>query len=910
MKEGTLLVAPPGAGHKKEQLFEEVIRNCPVNDFSSALFVGPNNFVLSTARNQFYSFLKKSSGQRAYIPFKTATIKQLASDLHEKYGEKNTVSDHIKTLVLCEILKDKNIGYARILSDLSTKIRHYIPDKDLRQVKEDVKNLIFEEKAVERAENALDVLCLYEKELHSKNILDPDDMLRSSLPLIRDHISPPLLVIDGFHDPTGLEMKIIRELIEKSERVYILAEEGTEILEYVQSLKLNIILRKLEHSSPRRKRGYYSYPSMEDEIEGIAKNIKSLILNGVPPWEIILCFPVLTKYLPMTGRIFKRHDIPVSIGELNLSTTGPFVALGEMITCIEEDYPRNDFLSLLTSPSFPLVPTAVKTKAVSYSYRAGIVKGKNAWLSIKNILLNSVGTDLQENEKKDLNEFQKELGHIINIIDTLKEHKSLLPFMDDFEASLDKLGFFESPAISQSAVYGDRIAEAIKKQFSALRLFASLYDRGYGHAETPAFYVRYALQGIKGSAENRDGVKILPFELAAGFGPRALFLGGMLEGEFPSRPDIDPILPEKVKKSLGIPHLEYYLKRQRGYFRRLLNVSVNEPWFSCPSAEGDKIFLPSPFLDWGDSINPPDLNIFTEEDVQIRSGGVRQTGAQGIVFWEENMFPSKTSLSILQKRISTIFKGSISVTSLDYYRKCPLRFYIEKVLNLEVERPPKFEVESRLWGTLAHKTMEHLFKDGDIELAHMDREIANGLDRSLKQFPIGHFWSRVAREIFQKLLPLLKEQETEIRIQGFSPSLVEKSIKAEINGLKLKGKIDRIDKKARRTESTTESPVILLDYKTGSIDRASLQMPLYAAMWRKVFSETVEKTGYYSLKEGQVHWFPKKSGMEEYIQQALKEAEDHVINIKKGRFPALPVKDTECRYCDHSPLCNKEISNR
>ncbi len=85
-------------------------------------------------------------------------------------------------------------------------------------------------------------------------------------------------------------------------------------------------------------------------------------------------------------------------------------------------------------------------------------------------------------------------------------------------------------------------------------------------------------------------------------------------------------------------------------------------------------------------------------------------------------------------------------------------------------------------------------------------------------------------------------------------------------------------------------------------------MPLYARMWQENFPETVEKAGFYSLKDGRVSWFPKKVRMEEFIQGALQSAEKLVKGMKRGLFPPEPFMAGECRYCYHSPLCQKEIS--
>jgi RecB family exonuclease len=152
-------------------------------------------------------------------------------------------------------------------------------------------------------------------------------------------------------------------------------------------------------------------------------------------------------------------------------------------------------------------------------------------------------------------------------------------------------------------------------------------------------------------------------------------------------------------------------------------------------------------------------------------------------------------------------------------------------------------------------------------------------------------------------------------MKGFGPVMVEKKLTADINGLKLKGKIDRIDikkegpriqgAKGSRGNEKKNNSVILLDYKTGNIDSDSLQMALYVAMWRENSADPVEKAGYYSLKEGKITWFPKKNGMEEYINKKLAVTEELVGNMRRGYFPPEPYRDAVCRYCNHSPLCER-----
>ena len=910
MKNSTLFIAPLGAQNRKETLFREIISLHPDNDFSRVLYLAPNNAVLSDARSRFFSYMVQNLRKSAYVPFQALTIRQLAESLYEGIGKGNVITDRTRVLILCEILKEKNIGYATVLADLSKKIRHYLPDRELSEVKEDTGKLIVEERAAERAVKAIEVIEKYRDELKRKNLVDAEEVLQESVSRIRTNdarrstLDVFTLVVDGFFDPTPLELEIIKALLDRADNALILAEENTEIIRYLQSCKKGMIIKKITSSACRKKTGYSSYPSVEEEVEGIAKNIRKLLIDGIKPWEITVCFPVLSKYITMLGRIFRKYGIPASIGEKQLSSTRPFTALEEMLVCIEGDYSRSDFLSFLTSPHFPAIPETVRERTLSYSYRAGVVKGKESWLSIRETLLNSPKDEMSEEDRELLNEFQAGINKIIDTFENIKCIKEPSLFIDAFESALLTFGFFDSLE-TESVQHGEMISSRINDQLSEFRFFTGLYKESGQRAGSPVFYLRYLLSNLKISGEDRDGVKVLPFELAAGLETEVLFFGGMLEGDFPSRPDIDPILPERVKKELGIPHLEYYLNRQKQYFMRLLNVPVRDPYFSCPSAEGDKIFLPSPFLDWENVIPSPQFNIFSEEEALLREGAIKMPEQHPGIFSDSETFRTKKEYALLQQRIGRVSKGFFGVTNIDFYRKCPLRFYIEKVLGLEVITPPQFEVEARLWGSLAHMALEHLFKDGDVEPEKMEEKILEGLEKGLKHFPIGSFWAKVAKEIFRKLLPSLKEQEMNIRLQGFSPFKVEEKLRAEIDGLKLKGKVDRVDVK-KSEGNGQQNAVILMDYKTGNIDSHSLQLPLYAAMWQENFDDHVERLGYYSLKEGKVTWYPgKKVTMEEFIQGALQKTKELIEEIRKGQFQPEPFNDNECRYCYHEPLCNK-----
>jgi len=895
MSGSTLFIAPLGARNRRAAIFGELVSLCPENNFSSIQYICPNSFVISEAEQAFHHFLKRS----AYIPFQTATLKNLAQRLHAETSRSGLAPERIRPLILCEILGQSGTGYPRIVSDLYKKIKHYLPDKDLPQVKNEIISLVFEEKTARRASHAIDTLILYEQSLKKRGLIDSEGAMAMSVSLIGNHFKSEILVVDGFYDPTPLEVKIIRALIDASHTAFIIAEEESGMAKEFTYDRADMARQRLPAPRPRGKTGYVSYPSMEEEVEGIARSVKGMIIDGTPPGDIVVTFPVMEKYLPILRRVFRKHGIPLNTAEHDFSKSRPIMALDDLITCIEDDYPAVEFLSFITSASCSLLPPVLKENAVTLSYRAGIVRGRNSWLTLKNTIMNSPTDRVGQSEANMLNEFQKELNSLIAVIEDIKKQEVLPSFIAALEHALKQVGFFHGLTETEGPAGGARLGDQLLGQFDELKKFTALYGSGHKASAVPGLYIRHMLGDLKVFDKRGDGVCAAPLESAAGLEARAVYFGGVIEEEFPSKPPLDPLLPERAKKALGLPYLEYHLDRQKRNFKRILNISMIDPSISCPSGDGDNIFIPSPYLDWEAERLPLSPDIFSEEDLIIMEASMHKSCAGAGKLWTGDLFAVTGSAgSVVHNK--AIVEDYISVTHIDAYRRCPRRFYIERVLGLEIEKPAKFEVEAKVWGTLAHKVMEYLFKDGDVNLHSIEERVFEGLRTYLKQYSPGDFWSRVAEEIFQGLMPLILEEEVKIRADGFTPHAVEEKIKAEIGGLKLKGKMDRIDIKKQgsgvsgqgpekhtthdaRRMTSDETTVRIIDYKTGAPDRDSLQLPLYAAMWEELHGQGVERLGIYSLKDGHIIWYPKRKKMDEFIRENLRVAGELVEAMKKGQ---------------------------
>lgn len=157
----------------------------------------------------------------------------------------------------------------------------------------------------------------------------------------------------------------------------------------------------------------------------------------------------------------------------------------------------------------------------------------------------------------------------------------------------------------------------------------------------------------------------------------------------------------------------------------------------------------------------------------------------------------------------------LSVTSFRDYLKCPFRFYLKRGLRMDAVDPHKAELDAMDFGNLCHAALE--------AMGRPDSPMRDCTDAdTLRRFLLEEF-ERAAREIYgdTPVLPLvvqlesarqrlskLAEVQARERAEGWVIQRTEQTFDLEIDGMVVRGKIDRID----RNELTGQ--VRVLDYKT------------------------------------------------------------------------------------------------
>lgn len=304
--------------------------------------------------------------------------------------------------------------------------------------------------------------------------------------------------------------------------------------------------------------------------------------------------------------------------------------------------------------------------------------------------------------------------------------------------------------------------------------------------------------------------------------------------------------------------------------------------------------------------------------------------------------------------VETIFDntGYVSVSSLERYNSCPMKYMLNDVLKIRA-REDLTTVKMNDIGTIVHSMLEHCINDvkescqGQVDkiIVPEGEELSSATmhyfkvsteestlpDARTQEFSINP--GIKIRRIFEKALPeILKE----FKNTGYVPEATEKRIGSGSTTdfsimtqsgtvFKFKGTIDRVDKKQDGEE------IRIIDYKTGEksisyeelANGVQLQLFAYADVIEKQENVVVNDVAYLELllkhsksNSGSANLNYKKSGLdakqfhavEKYNMRLIK---DSCNNILQGRAEAVVnyCSDRSCENCDYLGACGNDVLN-
>ena len=658
----------------------------------------------------------------------------------------------------------------------------------------------------------------------------------------------------------------------------------------------------------------------EQEVRFIAGQIRALNRQGVPLHRMAVTFSHLEKYVPLLRRIFEDYGIPFNLSTGFEVAKAPLIAtfLG-LFRLLTENFPMEKTLGLLSSP---LVRTPEEfdvglMREICIKTRITRLNTKNLqrlsdfierhWFEAdeeenlpdaqsakrQTLLLQQLLQPLYDFPQKGTPvELRARFLELLNHYDLVHWYKLNYKHLSErqkessFRAYNRFVKIFERTIWTLQIIYGAQSID-VNRLFDTLQ--SALERELYNLTEWPDY-----------------GVQIMPRLEILAVDFQALFVGGLIDGDFPRSAVKDIFFGDEVRSSMGLVASEELLGQDRFLFYELLDSKAGRVYLTYPKYRDEEALVPSSFLaDLKDiaQVNEPSIpeddplfenrqtlwegfgrNIFfsntgdrlqtafkqadmlfalipkprkTLEDLlhRIQFASLRIMGDQFTRF-EGNL----TGNAALIKDLQSAYQNRVwSVSRLETYGFCPMRYFLQYVLKIRPTEKIEEEITPLERGSLLHKILFRFYSQlreqgvADRPADYRDRLFAIANEEFDRMPYEGLFWeleklryfgNEQVRGIFDVFLQQEQERLDKLQAQpsyfelsfGFSGSFPMDAasrrqpavIRGEQNEMRLQGRIDRVD-------LLPDGAAMIIDYKTGRvhtkitdiIDGTHFQIPLY-----------------------------------------------------------------------------------
>ena len=268
---------------------------------------------------------------------------------------------------------------------------------------------------------------------------------------------------------------------------------------------------------------------------------------------------------------------------------------------------------------------------------------------------------------------------------------------------------------------------------------------------------------------------------------------------------------------------------------------------------------------------------------------------------EENLSPGLVDGPFIDHLLE---KYTLSVTHLNNYLECPLKFYFQNLIQV-----PSGKNEYMTFGSAVHWALDKLFRklaENGNEFHSQEQFLADFnwyMNRNREAFTDEQFKRRM--EYGEKILPDYYQRYVNEWVKN---SLTEYKIKnVEVDGIPVKGDLDKIELNGNR--------VTIVDYKTGNYEKAkdklkapSDKIPLGGDYWRQaVFYHLLVKADErHNWEVESVEFDFLEPVKDTYIKQKVVIVPEHLqvvrgqiaevyASIKKRQFTGCGKED--CNWC-------------
>ncbi|MEW6507806.1 MAG: PD-(D/E)XK nuclease family protein [Bacteroidota bacterium] len=746
----------------------------------------------------------------------------------------------------------------------------------------------------------------------------------------------------------------------------------------------------------------------EDEVEKISKVIKNLIISEkVEPHKICVVFNLIQNYSSIVRDIFVKNGLPFNqTDRISLENSSPVIAVINFLEISENDFYYKNIFRALTSGYIDIGEVDF-SNLLKVSAQLKIVSGKKNWISILNesILNIDYNSDLDEDEKfKKLLSYKSALNAITKLETILKPFESKLT-IPDFQKTL--FAFISRTNIITKLLTVPVNAEENTRSFATFidtlnEIFDLLSEE---HGSNKKFQLHFFMDQIRTACrwarfnvkeKSNYGVQVTTLEEIRGLKFDYLFIGGLCDGDLPTRFTPEVFHAPSFRKKAFTHHTN-----ERNLFYQALLTWNKKLYLSYPETEAGRETVASTFLtDFTKLFEVTEINVesyqkavtsieelevdigkraldlpglLPEElsvELNIRSDEISRAISIDKLREENSLAESPFAGFLLADKERQISRNALeklltyankqySISQLENYARCPFKFFIERILNVESIEEPTEDIEAIEMGNILHnilfsfysliskqnirldspapelikKCSEIIFEIADkkIErntfkspLTFYEREKIFGIDENRRESILNRF-IEYESDNNKDFYPSFFEVRFGSTKDENSDEILSDSEPVKVDGIKLKGKIDRIDL------SNADNSFSIVDYKLSGKkptirelkEGISLQLPVYLFAAQQLLKNKFNKEYFpdemiiYSLKYSAEEFGKKPVSIksfrdkeitttEQLITSTVNHIKNYIEGISNGKFGLSPHDNREqlvCHYCRFQKVC-------
>ncbi|MCM8802398.1 MAG: PD-(D/E)XK nuclease family protein [Candidatus Omnitrophica bacterium] len=877
-----IFLMPLNLKNKTKFLLSQVKK---LNLTENFIYITSNFYKVQDFKINFYNYFKDSP-----LP-PTFTLKSLTLKIIEERSNKRVINDIEKLLIILEIIKKENgeipsythEGFAKMILNFIKEFKiNSTTFVKLEEIRNTILNFSWKyENNRKNIEFALRIYEKYQEYLYKKNLIDLEDIYNEATGI---NLNFKNIIFENIVEIPKYQRNFICNLINSAETVifsyykpefFSIDTQQLIINETIDFLKnmTDWEIEEIDGDKYQPEIECFNFTTKEEEIKGIINLIKIEVeKRKINLDDFLITCPNILNYRNYIKRIFSRFNLPVELIPGYSFILEPSISPIFEFFIFPETYKWNILMNILTSPYFSKIDkkgVEEFSKFTRENYeKIGFYKDDFEKLHDENIEIIKKCLDLIK-EKMTLSEWREVLKNILEITGW---HPSEIEIEIEFKKLLEKLVGLYSLS---------------RKEF--INLFTKL------------------LEMVEIEEGKGEGIRVSGVIESLGIEKKICFFCGATEENFPNAPKTEELLlPDRLKKDLGLDYFEKKIARDRSDFYRIKNEH-EKIIFTFPSKVEDQLQMKSIFI----------FDIPTKEEL-----------TKEFLIVPKELFRIKIDFEKFKEEYIKNNKLIIGVTDLELLLSCPYRFYLENVKKIKPYRIPEIKEAPDIFGKIIHESFRETFQNekGKIINPQKIKEykdkfeflINKKTDQYLEKKEISNIYRNIVRIRQSEILNTFEKI-----IENFCGTTLldfEMNINFEdekiVKNLILKGRIDILAK--------INNKLTIIDLKTSTswycsytekdfFERGNIQIPLYVWIYSKQ-----NKISYKDLQAFVWNFSFIKKGEEDkiifnydfskpkfnYMEKIEGYLKDLTKELLEENFSFPPTKDeSECFFCDYKELC-------